>query len=37
LMPGHCDPTCNVHDFLVGVRRGVVEVVWPLAARSPGY
>ncbi len=37
LMPGHCDPTCNVHDFLVGVRRGVVEAVWPLAARSPGY
>ena len=37
LMPGHCDPTCNVHDFLIGVRRGVVEAVWPLAARSPGY
>jgi D-serine deaminase-like pyridoxal phosphate-dependent protein len=37
LMPGHCDPTCNVHDWLVGVRRGVVEGVWPLAARSPGY
>ena len=20
LVPGHCDPTCNVHDWYVGVR-----------------
>ena len=25
LVPGHCDPTCNVHDWYVGVRGGVVE------------
>ena len=22
LVPGHCDPTCNVHDWYVGVRNG---------------
>ena len=21
LVPGHCDPTCNVHDWYVGVRQ----------------
>ena len=26
LVPGHCDPTCNVHDWYVGVRGGKVEV-----------
>lgn len=25
LVPGHCDPTCNVHDCKVGVRNGKVE------------
>jgi hypothetical protein len=25
LVPGHCDPTCNVHDWYVGVRNGKVE------------
>ena len=37
LVPGHCDPTCNVHDWYVGVRNGVVETVWPVSARGRGY
>lgn len=37
LVPGHCDPTCNVHDWYVGVRGGKVEVVWPVSARGKGY
>ena len=37
LVPGHCDPTCNVHDWYVGVRDGKVEVVWPVSARGKCY
>ncbi|MGA0541850.1 3-hydroxy-D-aspartate aldolase BhcC [Neotabrizicola sp. VNH66] len=37
LVPGHCDPTCNVHDWYVGVRDGKVEVVWPVSARGRAY
>ena len=37
LVPGHCDPTCNVHDWYVGVRGGVVETVWPVSARGRAY
>jgi 3-hydroxy-D-aspartate aldolase len=37
LVPGHCDPTCNVHDWYVGVRTGKVEVVWPVSARGKAY
>jgi len=37
LVPGHCDPTCNVHDWYVGVRDGKVEVVWPVSARGKAY
>lgn len=37
LVPGHCDPTCNVHDWYVGVRNGKVESVWPVSARGKGY
>lgn len=37
LVPGHCDPTCNVHDWYVGVRGGKVEVVWPVSARGQSY
>ena len=37
LVPGHCDPTCNVHDWYVGVRNGVVETVWPVSARGRAY
>jgi len=34
LVPGHCDPTCNVHDWYVGVRNGKVETLWPVTARG---
>jgi 3-hydroxy-D-aspartate aldolase len=37
LVPGHCDPTCNVHDWYVGVRNGNVEIVWPISARGKVY
>ncbi len=37
LVPGHCDPTCNVHDWYVGLRGGKVEVVWPVSARGKAY
>lgn len=34
LVPGHCDPTVNLHDWYVCVRDGVVEAVWPISARG---
>jgi len=34
LVPGHCDPTINLHDWYVGVRGGKVEVLWPITARG---
>lgn len=34
LVPGHCDPTVNLHDWLVAVRAGVVEELWPVVARG---
>lgn len=34
LVPGHCDPTLNLYDELIGVRGGKVEVLWPVAARG---
>ena len=37
LVPGHCDPTCNLHDWYVGVRNGKVELVWPVSARGKSY
>ncbi|WMS43748.1 DSD1 family PLP-dependent enzyme [Acuticoccus sp. MNP-M23] len=37
LVPGHCDPTCNLHDWYVGVRAGKVETVWPVSARGKAY
>ena len=37
LVPGHCDPTCNVHDWYVGLRDGKVETVWPVSARGKAY
>ncbi|RBO51718.1 DSD1 family PLP-dependent enzyme [Rhodovulum sp. BSW8] len=37
LVPGHCDPTCNVHDWYVGVRNGTVECLWPVSARGKAY
>ncbi|SDW21344.1 3-hydroxy-D-aspartate aldolase BhcC [Roseicitreum antarcticum] len=37
LVPGHCDPTCNIHDWYVGMRGDRVEVVWPVSARGKAY
>jgi 3-hydroxy-D-aspartate aldolase len=37
LVPGHCDPTCNVHDWYVGVRNRKVEAIWPVSARGKAY
>lgn len=38
LVPGHCDPTANLHDHYVcvrgGLQAGVVEAVWPVDARG---
>ncbi|XP_035666674.1 3-hydroxy-D-aspartate aldolase-like isoform X1 [Branchiostoma floridae] len=36
LIPGHCDPTVNLYDWLVGVRGGRVEAMWPITGRGPG-
>jgi len=37
LVPGHCDPTCNIHDWYVGVRNGKVEALWPITARGKAF
>ncbi|MGY6696317.1 MAG: 3-hydroxy-D-aspartate aldolase BhcC [Roseinatronobacter sp.] len=37
LVPGHCDPTCNVHDWYVGIRGGKVETLWPVSARGKAF
>jgi len=34
LIPGHCDPTVNLHDWYVCIRNDVVEDIWPVAARG---
>ena len=37
LVPGHCDPTCNLHDWYVCVRGGKVEALWPVTARGKSF
>lgn len=37
LIPGHCDPTVNLHPWFVCYRGERVEAVWPVAGRGPGY
>jgi len=37
LVPGHCDPTVNLYDWYVCVRKGVVESLWPISARGALY
>jgi D-serine deaminase-like pyridoxal phosphate-dependent protein len=34
LIPGHIDPTVNLHDWIVAVRSDKVEAVWPVEARG---
>jgi D-serine deaminase-like pyridoxal phosphate-dependent protein len=37
LVPGHCDPTINLYDWYVCVRKGRVEALWPITARGAVY
>ena len=37
LIPGHCDPTCNLHDWYVGIRNDRVECLWPVSARGKAF
>ena len=34
LDPGHCDPTVNLHDWVVAYRGDRVDAVWPVLPRS---
>jgi 3-hydroxy-D-aspartate aldolase len=34
LVPGHCDPTVNLYDWYVCIRKGFVEKIWPVSARG---
>jgi D-serine deaminase-like pyridoxal phosphate-dependent protein len=38
LVPGHCDPTVNLHDHYVvvrgGLEQGTVDAIWPVDARG---
>lgn len=37
LIPGHCDPTVNLHDWIVGVRGGKVERLIRVSARGKSW
>lgn len=37
LIPGHCDPTCNLYDWYAGIRGDRVETLWPVTARGKLY
>ena len=37
LIPGHCDPTVNLHEWFVCIRGDRVEDIWPIAARGAFY
>lgn len=37
LIPGRCDLTVNLHDWIVAVRNNAVEAVWPVDARGALY
>ena len=37
LVPGHCDPTCNLHDWYVCVRNDIVVDLWPVSARGKSW
>jgi D-serine deaminase-like pyridoxal phosphate-dependent protein len=34
MIPSHCDPTVNLHDWLIAVRGDLVEEIWPVSARG---
>ncbi|WP_207477270.1 DSD1 family PLP-dependent enzyme [Arenibaculum pallidiluteum] len=35
LVPGHCDPTVAMHDWIVGIRGDTIEALWPIDGRGP--
>jgi 3-hydroxy-D-aspartate aldolase len=37
LVPGHCDPTVNLHEWFVCHRGDRVEALWPVAASGAFY
>ena len=37
LIPGHCDPTVNLHDWIIAFRKNVVEDIWPIEARGASF
>ena len=37
LIPGHCDPTCNLHDWYVVMKNDIVIDIWPVSARGYSY
>jgi 3-hydroxy-D-aspartate aldolase len=37
LIPGHCDPTCNLHDWYVVKKDNIVIDLWPVSARGFSY
>jgi D-serine deaminase-like pyridoxal phosphate-dependent protein len=37
LIPGHCDPTVNLYDWVVCYRGDRVEAIWSIAARGAFY
>ena len=34
LIPGHCDPTVNLYDWMVAIKQGRVEAVWAIKPRG---
>jgi D-serine deaminase-like pyridoxal phosphate-dependent protein len=34
LIPGHCDPTVNLYEWLICIRDGEVADIWPVDARG---
>jgi D-serine deaminase-like pyridoxal phosphate-dependent protein len=34
IIPSHCDPTVNLHDWMLRIDGGRVESVWPIDARG---
>ncbi|MDB5364778.1 MAG: alanine racemase [Rhodospirillales bacterium] len=36
LIPGHCDPTVSLHEWLVAMRGDRVEALWQVRARGAG-
>ena len=37
LIPGHCDPTCNLHDWYIVVKDNIVKEIWPISARGYSF